>query len=115
MENVTPITHDEVELHLSRAELFYREGDVSAALKSARRALIGCRGGDENRAVALRIFAAKCYAALGDFEKSNAEYRALLESENYLPPVILGLMHNNLAQQKDDKVKKNMALVKIFI
>lgn len=105
---------DELEFHLSRAELFFREGEVERALRSARRALLLCADKESSKAVALRIFVAKCYCALGEIEKSNAEYRALIDENNYLPPIIMGLMHNNLLQGKDEKVKKNMQLVKIF-
>ena len=126
--------NEKLEYHLSRAEIFYRENNIEQAIEDAQMALSLCcahasldlstsvemtacdeiGGGDGEKAVALRIFIARCYSKLGDIEKSNALYRELVNEKVYLPPVILGLMHNNLAENKSDKVKKNMRLVRIY-
>ena len=104
-----------LEYHTSRAEIFYREGDVAEGIKEARRALLHCK--DElhrERATALRIFIAKSYSALGDHDRSNSEYRALIDEGTYLPPIIMGIMHNNIEQGRHDKVRHNVHLVRLF-
>jgi len=110
---VVPIARSELESCLSRAEIFYKQGKVVRALASAQAALLHCKR--EEQRVALNIFIAKCLSRLGRFDESNAVYRSLIDDKVYLPPVIMGLMHNNLQLKKDDKVSKNMHLIKLFV
>ncbi|MCL2850912.1 MAG: hypothetical protein FWE01_00940 [Firmicutes bacterium] len=112
------ILFDGVEYHLSRAEIAYKECNIRQAIIDAKQALQLCKGGeqvDEGKVIALRIFIARCYSRLGNLEKSNLLYRELVNENVYLPPVLLGLMHNNLAEGKSEKVKRNMCLVKIYL
>ena len=106
---------DLVEFYISRAEIAYRSGKVEESLVEARTALSLCHYKHfENKKTAIRIFIARGLSKLGDIEGSNAEYRALIDDKIYLPPIILGLMHNNLIAFKDDKAKSNMGLIKLY-
>ena len=107
------LTKCDLEHHLSRAEIFYKQDDISGAVNSAKTALACCK--DKNKEVALKIFIARCLTKQGKLEESNKLYRDLIDEGVYLAPVMLGLMHNNLSAKKDEKVNKNMKMVKIFI
>jgi len=104
---------DGVEHYLSRAEIAYRESDVEQAVIDAEKAVELC--GDSERMIALRIFIARCYSKLGKIEKSNEIYRSLINEDVYLPPIIMGLMHNNLVEGKSEKLERNVQIVKIFL
>lgn len=110
---MTTITQaNPLEHHISRAEIFYSQDRTAFALKEAKLALE--QGPTSEQAISIKTFIAKCYSKLGRIEESNKIYRELLAEEVYLPPVILGLLHNNLAHGKYEKVKKNIHLVKLF-
>ena len=115
---------DLVEFYVSRAEIFYKEGKVEEALEAARLALkaqgaaiANISNSNPNKATqlaAIRIFIARALAKLGRVEESNQEYRALIDEGIYLPPIILGLLHNNLGEERDEKVCLNLDLMKLF-
>jgi len=124
MGQVLPLFVNDIEHHLSKAELLYKDGEYHKAIRSCIMALKLCedeknnkitKPGLEGKTVALKIFLAKCYSQIGEIEKSNKVYRDLIDEDVYLPPVIMGLMHNNMVDGKSSKVQKNMQLVKIFI
>ena len=104
----------EFEHFLSRAEILYKGGKTEEAIVNATRALELCRR-SRQKTISLKIFLAKCYAKLGDVEQSNKLYRELIDMDVYLPPVIMGLMHNNLSSERDEKAKRNLDLMKIFL
>ena len=117
MGEILPFSIDDLENQLSRAELFYKDGEYHKAIRSCIMALKLCENKYElnSKVVALKIFLAKCYSQIGEIEKSNKIYRELIDKDVYLPPIIMGLMHNNMVDGKSEKVQKNMQLVKIFI
>jgi hypothetical protein len=100
------------EYYIARAELEYNQNKTNDALLDAQMAKKYAN--TPARQTAIGIFIAKCYSALGDYEKSSHTYRDLISAGTYLPPVIMGMMYNNLKQQKTDKVKNNLTLVKVF-
>ena len=107
-----------IEYHLSRAEIFYKEQNIEQAIEDAQKALALCdntESSKDEKAISLRIFIARCYSKLGELDISNEVYRSLIDEKVYLPPVLLGLMHNNLSEDKHEKVKRNMTLVKIYL
>ena len=105
---------DLVEFYLSRAELLYARNEVQAAIKAANTAL-GIRSVSQERKVALKLFVARALSALGHFEESNVVYRELIDEDTYLPPVILGILHNNLQLSKDEKSEKNINLMHAYL
>ena len=66
------------------------------------------------RQSAIGIFIAKCYTALGNYEKSSETYRNLIKDGTYLPPVMMGLMYNHLEQKQNIKARNNITVVKLF-
>jgi len=112
---VTTMDIDILEFYISRAELFYGDGKTEPALKEARKALTVAKNYRKEKEVSIRIFIAKCLSNLGQIEESNKEYRGLIDEEIFLPPIILGLLHNNLMAGNDEKVKNNMYLMKLFV
>lgn len=104
--------YDGWEYYIARAELEYRQNKVNAALTDAK--LAQKYADTKARLTAIGIFIAKCYAALGEYEQSSQTYRELIKEGTYLPPVIVGIMYNNLEKKKTDKVHKNITMVKLF-
>jgi len=94
---------------VSKAEIAYKSGKVSLAIRCARKALDGCE--DAPKAVALQIFIARAYSKLGNFKKSNAIYRGLLRDGVYIAPVVFGLFYNNF-ESGTEKLGLNLTLVK---
>ncbi len=104
--------YDGWEYYISRAELAYQQHQTNAALTAAQ---IAKKYADTKaRQTAIGIFIAKCYSALGEFEKSSQTYRELIKDGTYLPPVIMGMMYNNLESKKTEKVRRNITMVKLF-
>ena len=104
--------YDGWEYYIARAELEYNENKINEALLDAKMAE---RYADTKaRQTAIGIFIAKCYSALGDYEQSSKTYRQLIKLGTYLPPVIMGMMYNNLRQKQVGKLKNNITLVKVF-
>jgi hypothetical protein len=102
-----------VEYFISRAEIFYKEGSTERSIAEATRAveLTEC----EAERTALRIFIARGYSKLGDFNRSNKIYRALISENVFLPPIMLGLFYNSIEQQKTQKSKNNSEIIKLYI
>lgn len=100
------------EYYIARAELKYNEGKPNEALLDGQMAKK--YADTKARRTAIGIFIAKCYSALGSYEQSSKTYRELIKDGTYLPPVIMGMMYNNLKQKNTDKVKSNITLVKVF-
>ncbi|MDR0461867.1 MAG: hypothetical protein LBG88_00860 [Christensenellaceae bacterium] len=106
---------DNVERYISLAEIAYKSGNVSKSIVYAKAAL-KCDITPE-KVTALRIFIARGYSKIGKIEESNKVYRALLTEKNYLPPIVMGLLHNNF-KQKDlntQKISRNLGLMKVWV
>ena len=99
-----------VERWISMAEIAYKSGNIKSALRHATAGLNRCA--TPETCTALRIFIARCHSKLGNFDKSNKIYRALLNEKNYLPPIIMGLLYNNFQSKK---AINNVRLIKIFV
>ena len=104
--------YDGWEYYIARAELEYNENKVGEALADAKMA--EKYANTKARQTAIGIFIAKCYSALGDYEQSSKTYRDLIKLGTYLPPVIMGMMYNNMKQKNNGKLKNNITLVKVF-
>ena len=104
--------YDGWEYYIARAELAYRQNHPTAALNEAQ--LAQKYANTKARQSAIRIFIAKCYTALGDYEKSSQTYRELIKDGTYLPPVMMGLMYNHLEEKQTAKVRNNITVVKLF-
>jgi len=104
--------YDGWEYYVTRAELEYNKNHHTAALNEAK--LAQKYANTKARQSAIGIFIAKCYTALGDYEKSSQTYRALIKDGTYLPPVMMGLMYNHLEEKQTTKVHKNITVVKLF-
>lgn len=104
--------YDGWEYYIARAELEYSQNKFNAALTDAK--IAKKYANTKARQTAIGIFIAKCYSALGEFEQSSQTYRELIKEGTYLPPVIMGIMYNNLEKKKTDKLQKNVTMVKIF-
>jgi len=106
--------HD-VEKCVSLAEIAYKSGNLNAAVRHAKAAIVHCEC--EERVTALRIFIARCYSKQGKIRESNTIYRGLVNERNYLPPVIMGLLYNNFKMNEGNSVKmgRNLGLIKIFV
>ena len=102
---------DNLENYISRAEVAWKSGEVSVAIRNAREALKQCT--DNSKAIALKIFLARACSKQRQFTKSNKIYRELISDKIYLPPVILGLLYNNF--KKSEKAKLNLRLMQIFV
>jgi len=106
---------DLVEFYISRAEIFYRSGQAAHAIREAETALSLCRKPwQEEKRTAIRIFIARAYARDGDFARSNKKYRELISDRIFIPPIVMGLMHNNLRLGADEKVYRNITLMRLF-
>lgn len=104
--------YDGWEYYVARAELEYSRNQPSAALHEAQ--LAQKYADTKARQSAIGIFIAKCYTAMGDYEKSSQTYRDLIKDGTYLPPVMMGLMYNHLEEKQTAKVKNNITVVKLF-
>ena len=106
---------DDVENYISLAEIDYKSGNFSRAIRHAERA-IETRPNPEQK-TALQIFIARTHSKLGNISESNKIYRELLTEKNYLPPVIMGLLYNNFKSKNGEAVKmgRNLGLIKIFV
>lgn len=112
---------DKLEYYISRAEVAYKGGETAIALREGRRALEFCES--EAKAIALKIFIAKCLSKLGDTKASNAVYRDLICENVYLAPVISGLLYNHFVKGINEsgnrvnleKIRKSVNLMKIFV
>ena len=104
--------YDGWEYYIARAELEYRQNKFNAALTDGQ--IAKKYANSKARQTAIGIFIAKCYSALGDYTKSSQTYRELIKDGAYLPPVIMGLMYNNMQNQQTDKTNKNITIVKLF-
>jgi hypothetical protein len=100
------------EYYIARAELFYSENKFNDALAEGKMAKNYAQ--TKARQTAIGIFIAKCYSALGDYKKSSLTYRELIKESIYLPPVIMGMMYNNLKTKNKEKAVKNITLVKMY-
>jgi hypothetical protein len=104
--------YDGWEYYVARAEIAYSKNNLTNALNEAL--LAQKYANTKPRQCAIKIFIAKCYAALGDYEKSSQLYRSLIKEGTYLPPVMMGLMYNHLEEKQNLKAKNNITVVKLF-
>ena len=89
--------------YISLAEIAYKSGHIRQAIRHAKAGLRRCES--QTTSTAFRIFIARCYSKLGEYDKSNIIYRGLLNEKNYLPPIIMGLLYNNLKTSTLDILK----------
>ena len=108
----------DIEKYISLAEITYKSGNIAQSVIHAKAAL-RCPSPalTPEMTTSLGIFIARAYSKLGRMDESNRIYRALLNEKTYLPPVIMGLLYNNLKTNKNnaDKISKNIGLMKIYI
>ena len=104
--------YDGWEYYVARAELEYSKKNITAALNEAKLAQKYAKTKAQQSAIG--IFIAKCYTALGDYEKSSQTYRTLIKEGTYLPPIMMGLMYNNLEEKQNKKARNNITVVKLF-
>lgn len=104
--------YDGWEYYVTRAEFEYSKHHHTAALNEAK--LAQKYANTKARQSAIGIFIAKCYTALGEYEKSSQTYRNLIKDGTYLPPIMMGLMYNNLEKKQTSKVQNNITVVKLF-
>lgn len=104
--------YDGWEYYVARAELEYSQKNVTAALNEAKLAQKYAKTKAQQSAIG--IFIAKCYTALGNYEKSSETYRTLIKEGTYLSPIMMGLMYNHLEEKQTPKVKNNITVVKLF-
>ena len=98
---------------MSKAEVAYKSGKVSQAMKYGKQVLKFLDGKDAaNKIVAVKIFIARCLSKLGKFAESSKIYRELLREEIYFAPVVMGLFYNNFCDGDDEKLNLNLGLVK---
>ena len=69
--------YDGWEYYITRAELEYKQNHPTAALNEAK--LAKKYANTKARQSAIGIFIAKCYTALGNYEKSSQTYRDLIK------------------------------------
>lgn len=100
-----------VERYISLAEIEYKSGNIATAIRHAENGLATAT--DPQQIIAFKIFIARAKSKLGKISESNEIYRDLIREKIYMPPVIMGLLHNNL--QNPDKAKNNINLLKIFV
>ena len=97
-----------VEKNISLAEIAYKSGNIAKAITHARSALK--YDISPQMRTSLRIFIARAYSKMGKTHESNKVYRALLTEKNYLPPIVMGLLHNNFKLK--EKIKIPIILLK---
>ena len=103
----------ELDYHVSRAELFWKGGEIEQAIQSAEKALAcNCR---HEQNVALWIFIARAKSKIGNYEESNQILRRLIDEKIFLPPIILTLFYNSLKSNKIEKAASNINLIKLFL
>ena len=95
---------------IARAEIAYKSGHIKSAVRWAKRAIEECDRCETESA--LKIFIARCYSKLGKYHESNVIYRRLIDGQNYLPPVIMGLLYNNI--KIAEKAKRTVAWLKLY-
>jgi len=101
------------EYYVARAEHAYSKKNLNSAINEAK--LAQKYATTKAQQSAIGIFIAKCYTALGNYEKSSETYRNLIKEGTYLPPIMMGLMYNHLEEKQNTKVKNNITVVKLFI
>ncbi len=104
--------YDGWEYYVARAEHEYSNKNLTTALTEAKLAQKYAKTKAQQSAIG--IFIAKCYTALGDYEKSTQTYRTLIKDGTYLPPIMIGLMYNHLKEKQNTKAKNNITVVKLF-
>ncbi|MBO5229174.1 MAG: hypothetical protein J6B20_00025 [Clostridia bacterium] len=104
--------YDGWEYYVARAEHEYSKNHFTSALNEAKFAQKYAN--TKARQSAIGIFIAKCYTALGDYEKSSQTYRTLIKDGTYLPPIMMGLMYNHLEEKQNKKASNNITVVKLF-
>lgn len=98
--------------YVARAEHEYSKKNFNTALSEAK--LAQNYATTKAQQSAIGIFIAKCYTAMGNYEKSSATYRTLIKEGTYLPPIMMGLMYNNLKTKQNTKARNNITVVKLF-
>ncbi len=104
--------YDGWEYYVARAEHEYSNKNLTTALTEAKLAQKYAKTKAQQSAIG--IFIAKCYTALGNYEKSTQIYRALIKEGSYLPPIMVGIMYNHLEEKQNTKIKNNITVVKLF-
>jgi hypothetical protein len=104
---------DKLETCISRAEIAWKSGHSARAIRHATRAIELCN--DPRKTTALKIFIARAKSSLGKYAESNEIYRALIDENTYLPPIILGLLYNNFKTASLEKQKCNINLIKLYL
>jgi len=107
--------NEDVEMYISLAEIAYKSGNTQKAVTYAESAIRS--QANHSQSIALRIFIARCYSKMEKFDESNKTYRALLDENNYLPPVIMGLLYNNFKTNgiNAKKISNNLGLIKLYV
>jgi len=107
--------NEDVEMYISLAEIAYKSGNTAKAIVYAESAIES--GADYSKSVALRIFTARCLSKLGKYDESNKIYRTLINENNYIPPVIMGLLYNNFKTSEINakKISRNLGLIKLYV
>ena len=100
-----------IDYFISEAEIYYKRGKITLALDSARIASSFFCG----KNVAVNLFIAKCYSRLGLVTLSNQVYRSLIDQKNFIPPMLLGLLYNNLGESGAEKLERNIKLIKLYV
>lgn len=112
---------DIIENLFSKAEIAYKSGRVKTAMRWANKALdvltgdaesTTSRNNIESSVIALKIFIARCFSALGKYTESNNIYRELLREDIYFAPIVVGLFYNNFCAGNVEKMSLNLGLVK---
>lgn len=101
---------DKFDSLISKTEIAYKSGNVTQALRHAKKALDTC---SPSQSIALKIFIARCYSALGKYTESNNVYRELFQEKIYIAPVVMGLFYNSFCGSGNtEKMNLNLRLVK---
>jgi len=102
---------ENVEKYVSLAEIEYKSGNILRAIDHARQGIAHTT--DQSKIISFKIFIARAYAKIGKTHESNLIYRELIREKIYMPPVIMGLLYNNL--HNTEKANGQLNLMKIFI
>ena len=92
---------------VSKAEIAYKSGNIARAVGFAKKGLGVCA---PSQRIALEIFIARGYSALGKFAESDKIYRGLLCEKIYIAPVVMGLFYNSFCGAVPTE-KMNLLLV----
>ena len=113
---------DWLEELVSKAEVAYKSGRVMKAIRYGKQALESLSGiaasplafckDIKGKVVALKIFIARCYSAIGRYVESNKIYRELLREDVYISPVVMGIFYNNFCESSTEKMNLNLELMK---